>query len=154
MSYEARIDLPCDIRDRSAALLQARLGDALDLQARLNEAHWHVKGWQALPLHALFDGLRGEVDDMVSLIVGRIAALGGLADGAGVATTSALYQYPPQVRSGEAHLAALATSFARFGTRLRDDSDAAAGWGDAATAEVFARIADAADRQLRVLATR
>ena len=153
MSYEARIDLPGDIRDRSVALLQATLCDALDLKARISEAHWHVKGWQALPLHALFDGLRGEVDGVVSLIVARIAALGRAADGAAMAA-GALYQYPPQVRSGEVHLTALATRFARFGKRVRDDSDAAAELGDAVTADVLARIARETDRQLRVLAAR
>jgi starvation-inducible DNA-binding protein len=45
--------------DRAAvpAILQARLSDTLDLQARLKHAHWNVTGPNFIALHDLFDRL-------------------------------------------------------------------------------------------------
>src|SRR5262249_9170815 len=81
MSYETRIDLAHQIRKESAALLQARLSDALDLEAQTKQAHWNVKGRNFLQLHELFDKIHGEVEEFVDLIAERITALGHVADG-------------------------------------------------------------------------
>ena len=43
------------VRKRIAAILNARLADAIDLQLQAKQAHWNVKGPQFIALHELFD---------------------------------------------------------------------------------------------------
>jgi hypothetical protein len=69
------------VRKGAIALLQARLSDALDLEAQMKQAHWNVKGRDFQQLHELFDKVYGEVEDFVDILADRIATLGGIADG-------------------------------------------------------------------------
>ena len=61
--YQSHIDLSAHVRKGVIALLQARLSDALDLEAQMKQAHWNVKGRDFFQLHELF----GTGDGLVSV---------------------------------------------------------------------------------------
>ena len=61
--YASRLDLPDHVRKGSITLLQARLSDAIDLEAQMKQAHWNVKGRDFFQLHELFDKIHGEVEN-------------------------------------------------------------------------------------------
>jgi starvation-inducible DNA-binding protein len=148
--YESHIDLPEPLRKGMCALIQARLTDALDLEAQLKQAHWNVKGKDFFQLHELFDKIHGEVEEAVDVLAERLTALGWVADGR-VQTTaraSSLDEYPIEARDGESHLRAVAAALGRFGKAVRAGIDEAAGLGDADTADVFTEISRATDKQL------
>jgi starvation-inducible DNA-binding protein len=150
MSYTSRLDLPRTVTKASIALLQARLVDAIDLEAQMKQAHWNVRGKDFMQLHGLFDQIHSIVEEFVDTIAERIAALGGVADGriGTVAATTHLYEYPLEAHGGEAHLKAVAGSLAEFGKLVRADIDAAAEGGDQDTADLFTGISRETDKQL------
>jgi len=148
--YQSHIDLSAHVRKGVITLLQARLSDAIDLEAQMKQAHWNVKGRDFFQLHELFDKIHGEVEEFVDTIAERITALGGVADGR-VQTTaknSQLYEYSLETSGGEAHLKAVAAVLAQFGKAVRADINAATEIGDADTADVFTEISRATDKQL------
>ena len=148
--YQSHLDLPAHVRKGAITLLQARLSDAIDLEAQTKQAHWNVKGHDFFQLHELFDKIHGEVEEFVDTIAERITALGGVADGR-VQTTaknSTLYEYSLETHGGEAHLKAVAAVLAQFGKAARADIDHAAELGDADTADVFTEISRETDKQL------
>ncbi len=148
--YQSHIDLSAHVRKGVITLLQARLSDAIDLEAQMKQAHWNVKGRDFFQLHELFDKIHGEVEEFVDTIAERITALGGIADGR-VQTTaknSQLYEYSLETSGGEAHLKAVAAVLAQFGKAVRADINAATEIGDADTADVFTEISRATDKQL------
>jgi starvation-inducible DNA-binding protein len=148
--YQSHIDLSPHVRKGAVALLQARLSDAIDLEAQMKQAHWNVKGRDFFQLHELFDKIHGEVEEFVDTIAERITTLGGIADGR-VQTTakvSHLYEYSLETSGGEAHLKAVAAVLAQFGKAVRADIDKASELGDADTADVFTEISRATDKQL------
>jgi starvation-inducible DNA-binding protein len=151
MAYTSQIDLPEAVRKSMAAILQARLSDALDLEARAKQAHWNVKGRDFFQLHQLFDKLHDAVEDFVDLLAERITALGHIADGR-VQTTAAATTlsevYPLQARDGGAHLQILAASLGHFGKKIRADIDTAAQSNDPGTADLFTEISRETDKQL------
>jgi starvation-inducible DNA-binding protein len=150
MIYTSRIDLSEHVRKSAIALLQARLSDALDLEAQMKQAHWNVKGRDFIQLHQLFDTIHTEIEDLVDTLAERLTALGGIADGRTQTTAkaSSLYEYPLQARGGEAHLKAVAASLAQFAKAARGDIDAADTLGDKVTSDVFTGIARETDKQL------
>ena len=150
MSYTSRLDLSEHIRKGAIALLQARLSDAIDLEAQMKQAHWNVKGRDFFQLHQLFDQIHGEVEEFVDLLAERITTLGGVADGRvqTTAASSSLYEYPLAARGGEAHLKAVAAALAQFGKAVRSDIDAADSLGDKDTADLFTGISRETDKQL------
>ncbi|GAB4167661.1 MAG: DNA starvation/stationary phase protection protein Dps [Thalassobaculales bacterium] len=150
MSYQSRIDLSEHVRKQAVALLQARLSDALDLEAQTKQAHWNVRGRHFLQLHELFDSVHGQVETFVDLLAERITALGHVADGRVATTASAtsLYEYPLSAHGGDAHLKALAANIAAFGKAARADIEAASSFGDAGTADLFTQISRETDKQL------
>ncbi|WP_293675840.1 DNA starvation/stationary phase protection protein Dps [uncultured Phenylobacterium sp.] len=148
--YASRIDIPDHTRKAAIRLLQARLSDALDLDAQLKQAHWNVRGMGFFGLHQLFDAVHGEVEGFADTLAERIATLGGVADGR-VQTTAVrtqLYEYALQTVAGEDHLRAIAAVLAQFGKSLRADIDAAAALPDADTADVLTEVSRATDKQL------
>jgi len=148
--YASRIDIPDHARKAAIRLLQARLSDALDLQAQLKQAHWNVRGPAFIGLHQLFDAVHGDVEGFADTLAERIAALGGIADGR-VQTTAAstqLYGYALETVAGADHLRAVAAVLAQFGKALRGDIDAAAAIPDAGTADVLTEVSRATDKQL------
>lgn len=148
--YTTRLDLPDHVRKAAIALLQARLVEAIDLALQLKQAHWTVRGPAFFQLHELFDRLHDEAEEAVDTLAERIAALGGTPDGrvGTVAATTALYAYPIDAVSGEAHLRAVAAALGQFGKGMRAAIDVAAESGDADTADVFTEVSRAADKQL------
>ncbi len=150
MTYTSRIDLSDHVRKQACALLQARLSDALDLEAQTKQAHWNIKGPHFLQLHQLFDAVHDEIEQFVDLLAERITTLGHVADGRVTTTASAttLYGYPLEAAGGEAHLKALAGSLGAFGKAVRDGIDQAGGIGDADTADLFTQISRETDKQL------
>ena len=150
MTYTSRIDLSEHVRKQACALLQARLSDALDLEAQAKQAHWNVKGPHFLQLHQLFDSVHDEIEQFVDLLAERITALGHVADGRVTTTASAttLYGYPIEATGGEAHLKALAGSLGAFGKAVREAIDQAGTIGDADTADLFTQISRETDKQL------
>ncbi|BEV00459.1 DNA starvation/stationary phase protection protein Dps [Novosphingobium olei] len=150
MSYTSRIDLSDHVRKEACALLQARLSDALDLEAQAKQAHWNVKGPHFLQLHELFDRLHDEIEQFVDQLAERITALGHVADGR-IATTAAattLYGYPLEATGGEAHLKAISANLGAFGKAVREAIDRAGMTGDADTADLFTQISRECDKQL------
>ncbi|MBU1374896.1 MAG: DNA starvation/stationary phase protection protein Dps [Alphaproteobacteria bacterium] len=148
--YASRIDIPDHARKAAIQVLQARLSDALDLDAQLKQAHWNVRGMGFFGLHQLFDKVHGEVEGFADSLAERIAALGGVADGR-VQTTAAqtqLYEYALETRAGSDHLRAIAAVVSQFGKALRADIDVAAAIPDAVTADVLTEVARATDSQL------
>ncbi len=150
MTYTSRLDLGASVRKQAATLLQARLSDALDLEAQTKQAHWNVKGPHFMQLHELFDSVHSEVEGFVDLIAERITALGHVADGRAQTTAarSSLYEYPLQAVAGTDHLKALSGALAQFGALVRKDIDAATAAGDADTADLFTQISRETDKQL------
>jgi starvation-inducible DNA-binding protein len=153
MTFTSRLDLSDHIRKHASALLQARLSDALDLEAQAKQAHWNVKGPHFLPLHELFDRVHGAVEDFVDILAERITTLGHIADGRIVTTAAAstLYGYPLEASGGEAHRKALSASLAAFGTAARAAIGEAEGLGDPGTADLFTQISRETDKQLWLL---
>ena len=150
MTYTSRIDLSEHVRKNASTLLQARLSDALDLEAQAKQAHWNVKGPHFLQLHQLFDSVHDEIEQFVDLLAERITTLGHVADGRVTTTASAtsLYGYPLEASAGEAHLKALAGSLSEFGKLVRAAIGAAEEIGDADTADLFTQISRETDKQL------
>ena len=148
--HPTRNDLPAKTRKKVAALLQARLADALDLGMQAKQAHWNVKGPHFAQLHALFDGLYdhagGHADDLAE----RLVQLGGTAEGTvqAVAAGTSLKAYPLDAVAGRAHLEATAAGLAAFGAAVRAAIDDSAKLGDADTADLFTEISRAVDKDL------
>jgi starvation-inducible DNA-binding protein len=151
--YETKNDLLVDIRTRSAALLNQRLADAVDLGTQVKQAHWNVKGASFIALHELFDQVAEHVEGQVDLLAERITALGGVALGTVevVSRTSSLKAYPLDIRDGTEHLRALSNVVADFGSKVRAAIDATADWGDATTSDVFTQISREVDKDLWLL---
>lgn len=148
--YASRIDLPDHVRKAATRLLQARLSEALDLDAQLKQAHWNVRGMGFFGLHQLFDQLHGEVEGFADTLAERIATLGEVADGR-VQTTAAssqLYLYALETVAGVDHLRAIAAAMAQFGRGLRVAIDDASALPDADTADVLTEVSRAIDKQL------
>ena len=151
--HSTRNDLSAKARTKLAALLAARLADALDLQMQAKQAHWNVKGPQFIALHELFDKLAAEIDAHVDEMAERITALGGIAEGTvqAVAGRSKLDPYPLDIAEGRAHLDALAAAYARFAKSVRKAIDEADKAGDADTSDLFTGISRSADKGLWLL---
>ena len=151
--HSTRNDLSAKARAKVAALLNARLADALDLQMQAKQAHWNVKGPQFIALHELFDKLAAEIDGHVDEMAERITALGGIAEGTvqAVAGRTKLDAYPLDIAEGRAHLDALAAAYARFAKSVRKAIDEADKAGDADTSDLFTGISRSADKGLWLL---
>lgn len=148
--YSTRLDIPDHVRKAAIGILQARLSDALDLEAQMKQAHWNVRGPNFLQLHQLFDTIHDVVEGYVDLLAERIAALGGVADGRvqTTASTTSLYEYALATRGGEAHLRAIAAVLGQFGRTVRGDVDRTASLPDADTADVLTEVSRGVDQQL------
>ena len=148
--FATRLDLSVQIRSESIKLLQARLSDALDLEAQAKQAHWNVRGKTFFQLHELFDKIHSDVEEFVDTIAERITTLGGVADGRvqTTAKSTTIPEYPLDATSADVHLKAFSAAIAEFGKTVRLDIDKATKFGDADTADVFTEISRAADQQL------
>jgi len=148
--YETLNDLPESTRAELIELLNQRLSDVIDLQAQVKQAHWNVKGPSFIALHELFDDIYEAVTEYVDLIAERIPQLGGIAEGTirVAAGRSRLEEYPLDISTGEAHVAALSRALATFGREARMAIDESAGFGDADTADIFTEVSRGIDKWL------
>lgn len=148
--FPTRIDLPEATRRQLCVILNDRLADVIDLGLQAKQAHWNVKGPNFIALHELFDSIAGIFPEQADTIAERITALGGVAEGtlAAVGARSHLPAYPIDLAAGRAHVDALATALATFGTAVRADIDKTNELGDADTADLFTGISREIDKQL------
>src|SRR6185295_861172 len=148
--HKTRIDLSEKTRRKVTDLLNARLADAIDLQAQAKHAHWNVKGPSFIALHELFDDIAENVEEHIDTLAERVTALGGTAEGvvATVAKRTSLDPYPPDITDGLAHVDALASALATFGRKARKAIDESGKLGDADTADLFTGISRDADKYL------
>jgi hypothetical protein len=54
-SFQTRIDVAPEVRQRVIAALNQQLSQTLDLYTQAKQAHWNVKGTEFFQLHELFD---------------------------------------------------------------------------------------------------
>ena len=143
-------DLPAPVRKRIAAILNARLADAIDLQLQAKQAHWNVKGPQFIALHELFDQVASGAVASVDLIAERAVQLGAIAEGTVqiVAQRSSLKPYPIEISEGREHVTALANALAEVAAKSRAAIDECGQIGDQTSADVFTEISRNVDKHL------
>lgn len=143
-------DLPEEVRREMITLLNQQLADGIDLAYQAKQAHWNVKGPSFIALHELFDEVVEEIENHVDNLAERTVQLGDTANGTVrvAASGSRLGEYPLQISSGAEHVAALSNALAGFGKNARAAIDAAAGKGDADTADLFTEISRGVDKLL------
>ena len=131
-------------------LLNARLGDALDLYSQLKYAHWNVKGENFYQLHLLFDSIAGHVLEHVDTIAERVTTLGGGARGTvrQSSVASNIPEYNHLAFSGEDHLEAVANALAVQANGIRTAIDTAAEAGDVDTSDLFTGMSRELDKDL------
>jgi starvation-inducible DNA-binding protein len=147
---KTRLDLADNTRKAMAALLNARLADALDLKLAAKQAHWNVKGPTFIALHELFDAIAGRVDAFSDDIAERAVALSATAAGTSqaIAAASTLEAYPLELAGEKEHVKALADRLAAFGKLAREAIDAADEAGDKDTADLFTGVSRQIDKDL------
>lgn len=148
--FPTKNDMAKATRKAIIELLNNRLADAIDLQTQMKQAHWNVKGPSFIALHKLFDEINESVEDAVDLIAERAIQLGGVAVGTArtVAKRSSLEEYPLDISTGKAHVKAVSTALAAFGTSVRAAVDIADKKGDKGTADIFTEVSREVDKYL------
>ena len=148
--HTTKIDLAKGKREKTIAILNERLADAIDLKSQAKQAHWNVKGMNFIALHELFDQISTEVETHIDDIAERITTLGGTALGTirVAAQNSSLSEYPLEITDGGAHVDALSTALADFGKKVRANIDDTDELGDADTADLFTGVSRAIDKLL------
>lgn len=149
-SRVTRHDMPPSLRRQMIGLLNQQLADGLDLNLQLKHAHWNVKGPGFASLHALYDDMAEDLEELIDELAERAVELSGVADGTLQAIHGAtrLPSYPTQAVAGQEHNQALATAMAAFAATARSGIDRAANAGDADTADLFTQLSRALDKML------
>jgi starvation-inducible DNA-binding protein len=149
-TFETRIDISADAREKLVELLNVRLADSFDLYSQLKQAHWNVKGSDFIQLHELYDTVAEDVLEFVDTIAERATALGGLALGTArmAAEATTLDEYPIDAVVGEETVAVVADRLAAFGASAREAIDTATELGDMDTADLFTEVSRAIDKHL------
>jgi len=150
---KTRNDLGENARLASVGLLNAALVDLIDLTNSVRMAHWTVRGPHFSALHARFEEFYNQLGPIVDDTAERIVQLGGAPTGTTQAVGSAtrLTPYPPGLRDGMEHVAALADRYGALAATTRQAIDAAAEAGDADTADLFTATSRALDKALWML---
>ena len=148
--HKTRNDLQSNTKTTVAALLNARLADAIDLALMTKQAHWNLRGRQFISVHEMLDGFRTEIDGHVDILAERVAQVGGIALGTtqAVVGSSNLKAYPTDVVSVEDHVAALAERYGDLANATRAAIDASEKAGDADTADIFTAFSRSLDKAL------
>lgn len=149
-TFETRIDIPEDAREKLVELLNARLADTFDLYSQLKQAHWNVKGVEFFQLHELYDEVAETVLPFVDEIAERATALGGLALGTArmAAEATSLDEYPLDAVDGPETIEAVADRLAAYAAAVREAIDTSDELGDQATADLFTEVSRAIDKHL------
>jgi starvation-inducible DNA-binding protein len=149
-TFETRIDISADAREKLVELLNVRLADSFDLYSQLKQAHWNVKGSDFIQLHELYDAVAESVLEFVDTIAERATALGGLALGTArmAAEATTLDEYPIDAVTGEETVAVVADRLAAFGASAREAIDTSTELGDMDTADLFTEVSRAIDKHL------
>ena len=71
--HKTRNDLKSSTKTTVAALLNARLADAIDLALMTKQAHWNLRGRHFIAVHEMLDGFRIEIDGHVDILAERVA---------------------------------------------------------------------------------
>jgi starvation-inducible DNA-binding protein len=148
--HKTRNDLKSNTKTIVAALLNARLVDAIDLALMTKQAHWNLRGRQFIAVHEMLDGFRTEIDGHVDTIAERVAQLGGIAFGTtqAVVQGSKLKTYPTNLVSVEDHIAALGERYGDLANSTRSAIGTSDEAGDAATADIFTAVSRSLDKAL------
>ena len=148
--HKTRNDLQSNTNTTVAALLNARLADAIDLALMTKQAHWNLRGRQFIAVHEMLDGFRTEIDGHVDILAERIAQLGGVALGTtqAVAEGSKLKAYSSKIISVDDHVAALAERYGDLANATRAAIDTSDEAGDADTADIFTAFSRSLDKAL------
>lgn len=146
-----RHDLSRRGRADTIALCNAHLAGCIDLQTQVKHAQRNVKGPHASSLYSLFETISRAAAELGDRIAGRVAQLGGTANGTlrGALSTSELLEYPPGVRTGRGHAETVAAALAAFGGRARSAIDTMAAVGDTDTSDLFTHVSRRVDEWLR-----
>ena len=147
---KTRNDLKSKTKTTVAALLNARLADAIDLALMTKQAHWNLRGRQFIAVHEMFDGFRTESDGHVDILAERVAQLGRIALGTtqAVSGSSNLKAYPIDIISVDDHVSALAERYGDLANATRAAIDASEEAGDADTADIFTAFSRSLDKAL------
>ena len=148
--HTTRNDLKSNTKTTVAALLNARLVDAIDLALMTKQAHWNLRGRHFIAVHEMLDAFRIEIDGHVDILAERIAQLGGVALGTtqAVAEGSGLKSYPTDLISVDDHVAALAERYGDLANATRAAIDTAEESGDANSADIFTAFSRSLDKAL------
>ena len=87
--HKTRNALQSNTKTTVAALLNARLADAIDLALMTKQAHWNLRGRQFIAVHEMLDGFRTEIDGHADILAERVAQLGWIALGTTQAVSEA-----------------------------------------------------------------
>jgi starvation-inducible DNA-binding protein len=142
-------------RQRSAAILQARLCDTLDLEFKFRQIQWRFVGADVRSFCPLFRLLATETAHLADLIAGRIMSLVETPDvrPATIARLTAL-ESPPIEGSLERHIQLVAAALIQLSRLIHASAEAAQELGDPDSSQVLQHLAAQIDQQIWMLRKR
>lgn len=142
-------------RRRSAAILQARLCDTLDLELQFRQAQWSFSGSDIRTLCPLFRAMAVEAGHTADLIAGGIRRLMETPDlrPETVSRSTALLPFTLNA-SPERHLKIVATSLVHLAKLIQASAEAAQDLGDFDSFDLLHDLAQHIDRQIWTLRDR
>ena len=151
--YKTRVALSDEQKTKTVAVLQERLGDALDMYSQAKFAHWNVKGVNFYQLHLVFDSVADAVFPQIDQIAERLTQLGGVANGTvrQSAANSQIPEYDTSLTGGMEHVNALANALGCYAQALRAASDEIDEIGDEPTSDFFKQLVVETEEQLYFL---
>jgi len=127
-----------NIRQELVTILNATLASTLDLQTKVKQAHWNVKGAQFFARHELFDQLADHLRERADTVAERASTLGGTTTGTlrmAVKETK-LPEYDVKGKTGKDHVEALVRQYGKYCGMLRENV-AESGKRDPATEDLM-----------------
>ncbi len=148
--YRTGNTLPQQTRSRSVALLNRHLAGAIDLHARVKQAHWNVRGPAFGAIHELLEEVAEVIEEYSDLIADRAATLGGHAQGTVQTAAKQTFLEPYRLGGGgtEGHIAAVTSALAGFSDSLQIAIDQSYSVCDIETSDLFTEVSRGIDYQL------